>query len=128
MALANPFHPLIRSVGYHGDTHGSKLISELLERLKPRFQIAGHAHTLSGPRTFSMTTYLGLNALVASPIWHPEAQGLQSGCLAVLDTEQSNLAPVTATWLSEFETPFDFGLWFQRFHGSGTAPKGRYQG
>lgn len=107
--------PYGSSVGYHGDIHGSKLISELLEQLKPRFQVAGHAHKLSAPRAFSSTTYLGLDALVASPIWYPEARGLQPGCLAVLDIEQDNLVPVTATWLSEFETPFDFGLWFQRF-------------
>ena len=91
------------------------LISELLVQLEPRFHVAGHAHSPSGPRTYSSTTYLGLDALVASAIWHPEAQGLQPGCMAVLDTEQDSLSPVTAAWLSEFETPFDFGLWFQRF-------------
>ena len=107
--------PYGSSIGFHGDTHGSKLISKLLEQLKPRYQVAGHAHSLSGPRTFGSTTYLGLDCIVASPIWYPEAQGLQPGCLAVLDTEQDSLSPVMAEWLSEFETPFEFGRWFQHF-------------
>ncbi len=107
--------PYGTSVGFRGDIHGSPLISRLIEHLQPTFHVAGHAHTLSGPTAFGPTLYLGLDCLVASPIWYPEVQGLQAGCLAVLDTEQAALQPVTDAWLADFDTPFDFEIWFETF-------------
>ncbi len=60
--------PYGSSIGYHGDTHGSKLITDLLAQIQPKFQVAGHAHSFSEPRTFEKTHYVGLDGLVASPI------------------------------------------------------------
>ena len=103
--------PYGSSAGYHGDVHGSRLMSALLERIQPRFHVFGHAHQLAGPEPFGRTTYLGLDALVASPIWHPEARGLKPGCLGLLDTATGELTPVTDGWLADFPTPFDFDAW-----------------
>ena len=102
------------SAGFRGDIHGSQMISQLIERIRPSFHMAGHAHVLSGPTRFGQTTYLGLDCVVASPLYHPEAQGLQPGCLAVLDTDHGRLEPVTGDWLAEFETPFDFNRWYEK--------------
>lgn len=38
---------------------------------------------------------------LASPRWHPEARGLQPGCLGTLDTASGELIPVRDPWLSE---------------------------
>lgn len=103
--------PYGTSVGFRGDVHGSPMMTRLGEALRPSFHIAGHAHTSHGPRTFGPTVYLGLSSLIASARWHPEARGLQEGCLAVLDTESGDLRQVTGSWLSEFPTPFDFDSW-----------------
>ncbi|HEX5414332.1 MAG TPA: metallophosphoesterase, partial [Chloroflexota bacterium] len=59
--------PYGSSVGYRGDTHGSPLISDLVDALRPSFHVAGHAHQVSGPRKFGSTCYLGLDGIVASP-------------------------------------------------------------
>jgi hypothetical protein len=103
--------PYGSSTGYRGDTHGSPLISDLLHHLRPSFHVAGHGHQLSGPRGYGATTYVGLDALVASRRRHPEARGLKPGCLAVLDTGARRLTPVTDEWLGDIETPFDFDTW-----------------
>jgi hypothetical protein len=103
--------PYGSSIGFHGDTHGSPLMSQLIEQTRPPFQVAGHAHVLSGPDRYGQTTYLGLDCIVASPIWQPEARGFQPGCLAALDTTTGTLEPVTAAWLADFATPFDFDHW-----------------
>jgi Icc-related predicted phosphoesterase len=96
---------------FRGAVAGSPMMSELIERLGPRFHVAGHLHQLVGPRRFGATTYLGLDGLVASPRWQPEARGLQPGCLGVLDTDSRTLEPVTDAWLGEFPVPLDFEGW-----------------
>ncbi|MEM7128273.1 MAG: metallophosphoesterase [Chloroflexota bacterium] len=107
--------PYGSSIGYHGDTHGSPLMTKLLEHLKPMFQIAGHAHCESGPERYHQTTYLGLNILVASRKWHPDAVGIEPGCLALLDTELDTLTPVRSEWFGEFEAPFNFDKWYSQW-------------
>lgn len=106
--------PYGSSTGFHGDIHGSPLISELIGHLQPTFHVAGHAHVLSGPELYGQTTYLGLDNLVASPKWYPDAQGLQIGCLGVIDTASSEIWPVADNWLTEFDTPFELELWYGR--------------
>ncbi|MEZ4866472.1 MAG: metallophosphoesterase [Caldilineaceae bacterium] len=106
--------PYGSSVSRRGDIYGSPLITELIEHLRPTFHVAGHAHVLSGPQLYGQTTYLGLDCLVASPIWQPEARGLQAGCLAVIDTDKGELWPVTDEWLAAFDTPFDLEKWCRR--------------
>ncbi len=106
--------PYGTSTGYRGDVLGSRLISALLETLQPRYHIFGHAHCPIGPQPFGPTTLLGLDALVASRLWHPEQGGLKPGCLAVLDTTSDELRPVTDGWLAAFPTPFDFDAWWDQ--------------
>ncbi len=107
--------PYGSSIGFHGDTHGSPLISRLIEQTRAKFHVAGHAHCVSGPRLYGDTLYFGLDILVAPPFWYPDAKGLQAGCLASLDTRTGELQPVTGTWLATFPTPFDFDQWFEGF-------------
>jgi Icc-related predicted phosphoesterase len=103
--------PYGSSTGYHGDVHGSRLMSDLLAALRPRYHVFGHAHSTFGPTTVGATACLGLDALVASVLWHPEARGLKPGCLAVLDNSRGELRHVTEPWLAAFPTPFDFEAW-----------------
>ena len=110
------------SRGYRGDVQGARRISALVEHLQPPFHVAGHAHQLVGPRVFvGETAYLGLAGLVPSVRWQPEARGLSAGCLGVLDSASGALSAATDDWLSEFETPFDFNAWFERF-SAGEGP------
>jgi Icc-related predicted phosphoesterase len=103
--------PYGSSTGFRGDVHGSRLITELIERLRPSFHLAGHAHQAIGPVQYGRTTYLGLDGLTPSRRWQPEAQGLQPRSMAVLDAETGTLAAVTDDWLARFVTPFDFASW-----------------
>ena len=106
--------PYGSSTGFRGDIQGSRMITDLIESNRPTFHVAGHAHVLSGPTRYGQTTYLGLDCVVASPLYHPEAQGFQPGSLGVLDTDLRKLEPVTDDWLAEFETPFDFNRWYEK--------------
>lgn len=107
--------PYGSSVGYHGDLHGSPLISQLIARTKPAFHVAGHAHQFRGLQRFGPTSYLGLDGIVASPRWFPDARGLQPGSLALLDTARGELTPVADPWLASIDRAFDFDAWAERF-------------
>lgn len=103
------------STGHFGQVQGSRLVTELVARLEPAHHVAGHVHLSIGPRLHGPTTYLNLASLVASARWQPDARGLQPGCLALLDTERGEFRPVNDGWLTAFDTPFDFEVWFQRW-------------
>jgi Icc-related predicted phosphoesterase len=103
--------PFGSSVGFQGDTHGSPMISRLVDRVQPRFHVFGHAHQCVGPINSGRTTYLGLDGLRASRVWHPAARGLKPGCLGVLDTSNGTLDAVHDAWLAQFPTPFDAESW-----------------
>jgi hypothetical protein len=103
--------PYGSSTGFRGDVHGSRLMTFLVEELRPEFHVAGHAHQAIGPLTYGATTYLGLDGITPSRRWQPEARGLQRGSLAVLDTAAHTIAPINDDWLAEFATPFDFEEW-----------------
>lgn len=105
--------PYGSSVGFRGDIYGSPLISALIDQIQPTFHVAGHTHNVAGPLVYGRTTYLCLTSLVASPIWQPEARGLQEGCLVVLDTTLAKIWHVTDEWLAQFDTPFDLDAWYQ---------------
>ena len=107
--------PYGSSRGFRGNIHGSRMISKLIEQLRPSFLVSGHAHTRSGPTRYGQTTYLGLDLVVASPLFHPEVKGLQPGCFGILDTDNGSLEPITEDWLAGFETPFDFDNWFESY-------------
>ncbi len=106
------------STGYRGRVQGSMRITDLVERLRPAFHVAGHYHHLNGPLPCGRTTFLGLAQLVPSATRHREVRGLREGCLAVLDTEKGELWPVADAWLGEFPTPFDFQAWSDRASGA----------
>ncbi len=106
------------SQGYRGDIGGSRRISQLVEALQPSFHVFGHAHQPIGPAKAGRTTYLGLDGLVASRLWHPEEGGLKSGCFGLLDIAEGELRPITDAWLKAFPTPFDTDGWLGRQPGS----------
>jgi len=109
--------PYGSSRGYRGDVLGSQLMTDLVTRLRPAFHVFGHAHQRLGPERLGETAYLGVDALVASAIWQPDARGLKAGCLAVLDTETRELRHVDDGWLGAFPTPFDFDEWAEAVMG-----------
>ena len=106
--------PYGMSRGHHGDIQGSKQIAALVEHTRPSYHLAGHTE-LIGPRELGSTLYLNLNDLVPSPLWQPEATGLEVGCMAYLDTEERRIEPVRGDWLESFPRPFDFDSWSDSF-------------
>src|SRR5581483_5896407 len=56
------------SVGYYGQTQGSRLVTQLIEQLQPTFHVAGHLGQ-HGPRTNGRTTFLCLAGLIESALW-----------------------------------------------------------
>jgi len=115
------------SVGYRGNVQGSRLVTELVDRTRPRLHVFGHAHERIGPGRTGDTIFLGLAGLVASVLWRPEAKGatgatgakgVEPDCLAVVDTEASGplaVHPVAEPWLADFQKPFDLTTWSREF-------------
>jgi hypothetical protein len=95
------------SEGFHG-TQGSRLITDLIERLQPHWHIAGHYHHMIGPLHLGRTTYVGL-ALLLQPISRDPSHLIQPGSLALLDTDTADISFVTDGWLTSIGGPgFDF--------------------
>ncbi|TAK22126.1 MAG: hypothetical protein EPO26_12645 [Chloroflexota bacterium] len=105
--------PYGTSTGFRGEIHGSPTISRLVEQLEPRWLVAGHAHTLHGPRAFGRTMYLGVDCIVCSPRWFPDVTTLQPGCLGVLDTASGSFLPVLDPWLSALDRRVDFDAYLE---------------
>lgn len=85
------------ATNWRGEIQGSKLITELVERARPRWHIAGHYHHLIGPQSQGCSQYVGLNCLVhpLQSIWETSPFD-PSGCvqatsILVLDTERGLL-------------------------------------
>jgi hypothetical protein len=100
------------SIGFRGDVHGSRMMTRLLETAAPTFFAFGHAHQRIGPARFGRTAYVGLDGLLPFRKWQPDATGFLPGCLALIETREGSLTPVTDPWLPNFPThPFDFDAW-----------------
>ena len=95
--------------GYYGDTQGSKVLTELIERRQPRHHVGGHYHQMNGPHRYGDTTYHCVAALFPG---RQNAAPLLDGCLAVLDTEADTFEFVTEDWLRDFGKDFDFAAHF----------------
>ena len=122
--LATHDPPYGIGIGYHGRISGSRLVTDLIEHTQPALHISGHVHHLNGPRSYGRTWSWSLDCLIASVRWHPEENGFRMGCLAVLDTDNWFLQPVTDSWLHDFDTRgFDFDSWYEAFAGSQAAPE-----
>jgi Icc-related predicted phosphoesterase len=94
-------------LNYRGQTQGSALISNLIERINPKYIIAGHYHHINGPKLFGSTTYLGLNVLVNLRD-DGDVRRIQPGSIAVMDTEKNELNVITDEWLSDINRDFEF--------------------
>jgi Icc-related predicted phosphoesterase len=81
------------SVGYHGNTQGSRRLTELVAHLRPRFHVGGHYHNLNGPRRYGETTYLGLSCLVR-PASKDRTRRIQPGAVAIFDSTARTLTPL----------------------------------
>lgn len=92
------------STGFYGQTQGSSLVSTLIETIQPRYHLAGHLHTMIGPKQYGPTTYFGLNQLggLKKPRQRDAQRTLQQGTMALLNTETGVLEFVTGDWLAEF--------------------------
>lgn len=93
-------------LNYHGEVQGSKKITALIEKIQPKYLIAGHYHHVNGPRMYGDTTYLGLNVII--DLRQDDLGRVQPGSFAILDTEKEDLRMVDETWLSHFDKNFDF--------------------
>ena len=93
---------------YYGTTQGAPAISRLVERLRPRFHVAGHLHHLIGPREANGTTYVGLAGLGAAP-----RPLLSEGAGAAIDTETGALTLLGAG-ARGLEADLDFDAWAER--------------
>lgn len=102
---------------YQGKIQGSKKISYLIDNLKPKYLIAGHYHHMIGPINYGHTTYLGLNVLVDLRK-DKELKRVQSGSVAILDTDLNDLDFVTDEWLSTLNKDFDFNDFVKQIKGS----------
>jgi Icc-related predicted phosphoesterase len=111
--LATHEGPYGSSIGYRGDVHGSHLMSSLIGTLRPQSHVFGHAHQLTGPKRYGETLCLGLDCVVASPLWEPTATGLRRGCLAILDSSTAELRPITDDWLPSFSIHSDPESWLR---------------
>ncbi|SRR6266571_359838 len=98
--------PYGSSTGFYGQTQGSSLVSKLIETIQPRYHLAGHLHTMLGPKQYGPTTSLGLNQLGGllklKPRQHDPSRTLQQGTMALLHTDTGVLEFVTGHWLTEF--------------------------
>lgn len=95
---------------FHGRTQGSRRISELIDRIRPKFLFAGHYHQRIGPLSFGPTVYFGLNILIPprndSRRTDPTEKA-QPGSLAILDTESMTTDFVTDERVLDVEREFD---------------------
>ncbi len=90
-------------LSYHGLTQGSKYITELVEKLKPQYHITAHYHHMIGPHKRGNVIHLGLNNLVL-PLRGKPGRKIRHGCIAILDTDTSELNFVKDEWLSDMST------------------------
>ncbi|GHO85714.1 metallophosphoesterase family protein [Dictyobacter formicarum] len=96
--------PYGSSTGFYGQTQGSSQVSKLIETIQPRYHVAGHLHTMIGPKQYGPTTSLGLNQLggLLKPGQRETLHTLQQGTMALLNTDTGVLEFVTGDWLAEF--------------------------
>lgn len=96
---------------FHGKPQGSKRMTELIERIRPKLLFSGHYHQQIGPLAFGETTYFGLNVLLPprrdSRRKEP-TERIQSGSMAVLDTNGMCAQFVTEERLLGIARDFDF--------------------
>jgi hypothetical protein len=88
------------ATGYFGQVQGSRKVTQLIEKVQPRYHIAGHLHHMIGPEQYGRTAYLGLSSLLPSP-GRASLPAVQPGSLAVLDTDANRIEFVTDAWVSE---------------------------
>lgn len=93
------------STGFYGQIQGSSCVSKLIEALQPHYHLAGHLHTMIGPKQYGQTTYFGLNQLGGflrhKPRQRDPSQTLQPGTMALLDTATGHLEFVVGDWLAD---------------------------
>jgi Icc-related predicted phosphoesterase len=102
------------ATNWRGTVSGSPMVTELLERLQPRWHIGGHYHHINGPRLYGATVSYALAGLVNPRVnrfsgksINPTAR-VTPGALGVLDTEGTTFSYVTEDWLADVAgTSFD---------------------
>lgn len=98
--------PYGSSTGFYGQIQGSSQVSTLVETLQPRYHLAGHLHTMIGPKQYGLTTFFGLNQLGSLNRLKPRQRDpsciLQQGTMALLNTDTGVLEFVVGDWLAEF--------------------------
>ena len=73
-------------MGFKGQLQGSRIITEMLEILEPKFHFHGHYHTTVGPNRIKKTLSQGL-AVFMRPRRNTPAMDINPGSIGVLDTD-----------------------------------------
>ena len=73
-------------MGFKGQLQGSRMISEMLEILKPKLHFHGHYHTTIGPNKIKQTLSHGL-AVFMRPRRNTPAMDINPGSIGLLDTD-----------------------------------------
>lgn len=74
------------AIGFTGKVQGSRLITDLIHRARPRFHIFGHYHVASGPYRIGETISLGLASLIAPTRRNPEID-INPGSAGIVDLQ-----------------------------------------
>ncbi|NEO87519.1 MAG: hypothetical protein F6J87_25145 [Spirulina sp. SIO3F2] len=74
-------------MGFRGRLQGSKVLSEIIEILEPKFHFHGHYHTTTGPNKIHQTRSQGL-AVFMRPRRNTPAIDINPGSIGVFDTER----------------------------------------
>lgn len=74
-------------MGFRGQLQGSKILSEILQILKPRFHFHGHYHTTTGPNRVHQTRSQGL-AVFMRPRRNNPAVDINPGSIGVFDSDR----------------------------------------
>ena len=74
-------------MGFKGKIQGSRIVSEILETLEPKFHFHGHYHTTTGPNKIKQTLSQGL-AVFMLPRRNTPAMDINPGSIGVFDTDK----------------------------------------
>ena len=108
--------PYAATRSWRGEPQGSKTLTDLSARLRPKWHVGGHYHTPVGPLYTEATCYLGLSCLIypLKPKWsrsderHDPRGPVQPTSIAVLDTGGGRVEAVAAEITNGIDCALDF--------------------
>ena len=93
-------------MGFKGQLQGSRILSEILEILEPKFHFHGHYHTTTGPNKINKTRSQGL-AVFMHPRRNNSAMDINPGSIGLLDTDKNEFYYVIDEQLQKYSRDDD---------------------